>query len=372
MGKATRRVKKRWRWGVPHIDHQVDRHGHPHWWYRRRKEKRIAALPMPGTPDFLGAWEAADRVATMGAEIKLPLGTVRTRPGSLSAALVAYYMSGDWTTALAPSSQEMRRPILEKLRAKYGTEPFAELKREHIQKWFKTLKPNAQKNWMKAIRGLVKFALKAGLLEVDPTAGVVRDKPARSDGHIAWTEDEVAVYRAHHALGTRERLAIELMLNLGVRRSDACRIGPGDIKGGWLTDFVPKKTARTTGQKLNLPIRRELAEAIAAMTVVGSKAFLLTDHGKSFASEASFGNWMRHAYDAAGLPDCASHGLRKLAAIRLAFAGCSAVELMKVFGWRTMAQAQIYVEQADQMRMSQQAMNKLDIYQKQHETVPTL
>lgn len=125
------------------------------------------------------------------------------------------------------------------------------------------------------------------------------------------------------------------MVNLGLRRSDAYRVGPNDIRGGYLIDFEPKKTARTTGVKLTLKIRPELAEAIAAMKVVGTGAYLTTDKGKGqpFKSEASFGNWMRKAYDAAGVDDLS----RKLAAIRLALAGCSGAQLCKVFGWKTTA-----------------------------------
>jgi hypothetical protein len=51
--------------------------------------------------------------------------------------------------------------------------------------------------------------------------------------------------------------------------------------------------------------------------------------------------------------------LRKVAAIRLALAGCTVPELCKVFGC-TPAQAQVYVDKADQIRMADQAMARLD------------
>jgi hypothetical protein len=118
--------------------------------------------------------------------------------------------------------------------------------------------------------------------------------------------------------------------------------------------------------KLTLPVRPELAEAIAAMTVVGTQTFLVQEargrKGQPFKSGEAFGAWMREQCDAAGLPDCTSHGLRKLAAIRLALAGCTVPELCKVFGWSTPAQAQVYVDQADQIRMADQAMARLDAH----------
>jgi hypothetical protein len=79
---------------------------------------------------------------------------------------------------------------------------------------------------------------------------------------------------------------------------------------------------------------------------------------------------LRDVYDAAGLPDVANHGLRKLAAIRLAFAGVDVWGLMKVFGWKTVAQAQVYVEQAEAMRMAGQAFDKLEAYEAGNATGP--
>jgi hypothetical protein len=172
---------------VPHVDHQVDRHGHPRWWYRRRGEKRQGPLPMPGTPDFLSVWKALDDAAR-GAAMPA-LGSSRTRPGSLSEALVAYYTSPAWTVEFAESSRNMRRPILEKLREKFGDARLSDLRREHVQALLDKLKPNAQKNWSKALTGLIKFALRAGLIKTSPMVGVVKDKAPKTGGLPAWTED---------------------------------------------------------------------------------------------------------------------------------------------------------------------------------------
>ena len=148
------------------------------------------------------------------------------------------------------------------------------------------------------------------------------------------------------------------MVNLGLRRSDAYRIGPTISATVTWSISCRKKTARTTGVKLTLPIRPELAVAIAAMTVVCPAPIWCTTRARASRSKAGkvFGAWMREQCDAAGFADVASHGLRKLAAIRLALAGCTVPELCKVFGWSTPAQAQVYVDQADQIRMAEQAM----------------
>jgi len=66
----------------------------------------------------------------------------------------------------------------------------------------------------------------------------------------------IGQYRERHPLGTQARLTMELMLNLGVRVSDARRIGPPDIRDGWLVDFEPQKTRNTTGMTVTAAARR--------------------------------------------------------------------------------------------------------------------
>ena len=48
-----------------------------------------------------------------------------------------------------------------------------------------------------------------------------------------WTSDEIEAYRKVHPIGSKARLVLELMLNVGARKSDACRIGrQHQVEGG--------------------------------------------------------------------------------------------------------------------------------------------
>jgi hypothetical protein len=51
--------------------------------------------------------------------------------------------------------------------------------------------------------------------------------------------------------------------------------------------------------------------------------------------------------------------MRKAACVRLADAGCTTPEIMAVSGHRTLAQVQIYIEEANRKRGLEAAMNKL-------------
>jgi hypothetical protein len=46
---------------------------------------------------------------------------------------------------------------------------------------------------------------------------VATKKKPKTGGFRKWTEEAVTAYRAFYAVGTRQRLAVELVLNLGIR-----------------------------------------------------------------------------------------------------------------------------------------------------------
>jgi integrase len=63
--------------------------------------------------------------------------------------------------------------------------------------------------------------------------------------------------------------------------------------------------------------------------------------------------------DAAGILDKSAHGLRKAAATRAAENGATAHELMAIFGWVDIKEAEIYTRAADRKRLAARAMGKL-------------
>jgi integrase len=105
-----------------------------------------------------------------------------------------------------------------------------------------------------------------------------------------------------------------------------------------------------------------LQEALKS-TARTNMTFLVTEFGKPFVA-GGFGNWIRRKCDEAGLPQCSAHGLRKLAATRLADVGCSVPEIMAITGHKSLSQIATYIKERDQARLAQQAMAKLVMAQK--------
>src|SRR3974377_247685 len=71
----------------------------------------------------------------------------------------------------------------------------------------------------KAMRGFLDFCMAQNLIKVDPLAGTKLSK-MKTLGHHTWTDEEIAKYQAHHAPGTKARLALELLLQTGHARAD--------------------------------------------------------------------------------------------------------------------------------------------------------
>jgi integrase len=324
-----------------------------------RDAKPPVQLPgLPWSPEFMAVHARA--MAARRTPGPVAIGAGGTVRGSVNAAIVAYYQSGGFLKGLAQGSQGMTRALLERFRKDFGDLPMRAMQAKHVQDYLAKLKtPAAQLNMLKALKRLCLFTAGNGLSNGNPTVGVARARVVSTGGHYAWTEDDVAKFQATHPVGSQARLALALYLNLGVRKSDVIRIGPRHIRDGELADFQPKKTERTGGKLINIPLLRDTKAIIAATPVTGTETYLVTAFGKPYSANG-FGNRMRKWCDEAGLPDCTSHGLRKLCAIRLAELELSAPQIAAVLGHKNLSEVQTYVDAADRKRMARQAMGAVE------------
>jgi integrase/recombinase XerD len=360
---------------LKYVNSFVDRHG------RRRHQCRIPgrksfALPgLPGSAEFMEAYQAA--LAFASAADNLEIGANRTKAGTVNAARVAYYKSKKYfISPLAPATQRIRRNILDGFCARqapsgqtYGDKRIALLQRSHIEKLLESMTPAAQRNWLKALRGLMAFALSENMIAKDPTQGVTPVKAAKTMGHMTWLEPQVAMYREHHMLGTVARTALELLLNIAARRHDAHLLGDQHIRQGRIC-WRPHKTLRTTNKLLKVKILPEFQAAFDAMQrPAGVLNFLTNDYGKAFASAAAFGNKFANWCKAAGLKPVLcddgkmrsyrAHGLRKAALRAYAHAGATDRELMELSGHSDPRQLREYLQEVEQEKMADSAVEKL-------------
>jgi integrase len=311
-------------------------------YFRRPGHPRVRLPGLPGSTEFMAAYQ----ITLEGPA--LPIGTKRTKPGSMSAAIAGYYTSLEFRS-LAAGTQAARRSILERFRAEHGDKPLALLPQKFIAHVIAPMKAHAAHNWLKTIRALLQFALAQGLCAQDPTQGV-KLPSIKTSGYYTWNESDIAAFEAHHPIGTKPWLALALLLYTAQRRSDVLRMGRQHIRNGVLTVRQDK-----TGTSLEIPIHTDL-QAILDATPSAHLTFLTTDRGDPYGGP-NFSNRFREWCDAAGLPkQCSAHGLRKAACRRLAEAGCSANEIASISGHASLREVERYTKAVDQARMARNAM----------------
>jgi integrase len=211
--------------------------------------------------------------------------------------------------------------------------------------------PGAANNRRKYLSAMFGWAVEQGLMRINPAREVRRVRYATAGFH-AWSVDEVRQFEERHPIGSKARLALALLLYLGVRRSDLVSLGRQHAKAGWLR-FVPSKTRHKRLDPSEKPILPVLADIIAK-SPTGALAYLVSEYGKPFTA-AGFGNWFRARCNEAGLLHCSAHGLRKAGATIAAENGATDRQLMALFDWTTAAQANVYTATANRKRMAGEA-----------------
>ncbi|MGV7215026.1 tyrosine-type recombinase/integrase [Bradyrhizobium sp. UFLA05-112] len=342
--------------------------GRPYFYYRRNGAKDVRLPGLPWSPEFMEAHAKAE--VAYKAPGPVEIGASRTVAGTVNAGLVVYYQSTAFSSGLSTGSQSSRRNLLERFRTEFGQVRLKSVERRHVQRYISLLKtPSVQRNMLQALKHFFKYCVDAQLIGNNSAEGVSKAKMPNTGGFYAWTEEDVKKYRERHPIGSKARLALALYLNLGVRKSDVVRIGPRDVKDGVLTDFLPQKTSRTGGKRINVPLTAETKAIIKATPITGSDTYLVTEFGKPFTANG-FGNKMREWCDQAGLPECTSHGLRKLCLTRLAdIEGMDVLSLAAISGHKDLRELQVYIDAADRKRRARRAIELLEKAQKQNTKV---
>jgi integrase len=267
-------------------------------------------------------------------------------PGTINALVVDYCRSDEWQNQLGEDTRKTRRRIIEQFRAKRGNKRVALLRREHVQKMLAEIeKRSAKRHFLKAIRGLLRFAVPT-MLKVDPTHGIANIKLPKSKGHHTWTDDEITQYRAYWPFGSQQRLVMEFALETASRRGEVVRLGPQHIKNGWI------HIERTHGSDdVDIQVSPELQAACDAMPKA-HLTYIVTTNGKP-RSKYGLGNDFAKWATEASLPKrCRLHGLKKGGMRRRAEAGNTAHELMAFSGHKSLSEVQRYTEAANKKKLA--------------------
>jgi integrase len=336
-----------------------DRHGTIRIYYRAKGQPKVRLGGTPWTPEFMAAYEAAK-----GALV--PTTARGITPGTWRWLCIRYFAECAEYKRLDARTQHVRRQILEATfdepiapsSSKFFRDfPLSRMTADAVEvlRDRKIDTPESANARVKAVRQVFKFGVKKKLAASNPARDVEYFKSSLTGFHT-WTPDEVRQFEERHPVGTKARLALALMLFTGQRRSDIVRFGKQHAKGGKLI-FTQHKGRNRKPKRLMLPILPTLQRIIDG-TTCGDLTFLVNDWDRPF-TDGGFGNWFRDRCVEAGVPGRA-HGLRKAGATIAANNGATSRQLMAIFGWDTLKEAERYTRGADQRLLAEAAMHMLE------------
>jgi integrase len=123
--------------------------------------------------------------------------------------------------------------------------------------------------------------------------------------------------------------------------------------GRWLA-FRQHKNRNKSPVDLVIPILPQL-EAVMTASPCGRLTFLETEFHRPYTTKG-LSNWFERRCLEADVPG-RGHGLRKAGATIAAENGASAHQLMAIFGWKTLEQAELYTRAVRQQLLAGNAMN---------------
>ena len=341
----------------PYVNFFDDRSGNPKIYFRRKGFPKISLRGPIGSKEFYEDYAKAYASSSPSGEINpeknIGMKTIRWL-------CIQYFKSSAFKT-LASSTKKVRRNILDGFCIEHGSKPFAQLKPEHLVSIQddRADRPESVNALIKSLRQVFKHGIKRRLCFHNP-AKEIEMLIAPGDGIHAWTENEIDQYRDCHAVGTKARMAIELLLYTGQRRGDIVRLGRQHLKHAELI-FTQQKNRERSPVTLNIPIAPVL-QGILDQTPTGELTFLVTHFNKPF-TQNGFGNRFKKWCLEADLSHCSAHGLRKASAALFAEMGCTDREIMAITGHRSAKEVDRYTKSARQKKLARSAIAKVSAKQ---------
>jgi hypothetical protein len=265
--------------------------GHTYLSFRIGKGPRIRLPSDPTSPEFRAAYAAA-MAAGQGRPARAELK--KDAPGSLGALVASYLQSGSFT-GLAEMSKPGYLSRMNTIREEHGHRGVAGLTKERIEKGILEPladRPGARLDTLKKLRILIRHAIDKKQLPHDPSVGIKRPKIKEIR---AWSDAELEAFKRRWPLGTKQRTAYAVMLNVGTARVDVHRITWAQIDNGGIG-----YTRHKTGMPVDLVLSDELRAALDA-TPRSHVTIINTEYGRPFTIDG-FSGFMRDAIRAAGLP----------------------------------------------------------------------
>ena len=337
---------------IRYINKYRTRHGKEAIYYRPPGQKKKKLRGPVGSPEFWEDYIAAQNADPARQSIK-PI-----ERGSLRWLINQYKKSAHWRSEVGERTRYVRGLQYDKFSQQYGHYAVKNLRQKHlyaIQDRHSDT-PAEINNIFKALKPVFKFAVRNDIITHNPFTGLEKLKSKNPDGFRAWTDAEMEQFTNRWPIGTRERLAYELIRHTGQRRSDVHVLGKQHEKAGWLS-FTQFKGRHSKPQHMQIPIFDELRKIIDA-SPTGDLTYLVTQYGRPFKTAESFGTWFAKSVKRAGLSGISAHGLRKTFASKQAENESTTNEIAALGGWSDLQQVELYTKSAERKKMAKNVVER--------------
>lgn len=273
---------------------------------------------------------------------------------TLGALLTAYQRSPEWQ-ALAPRTKATRLNSYRHL-AKTEQVRVPDLRRRDLLLLRDAIASGvgngAANSFGHAVGALFSWAVDREWIEHSPAT---RLKSLPLGTYPTWGEEHLQIALAKFREPLRR--AITLAIYTGQRRGDLIALSWKDIAGETI-----RLRQQKTGVELALPIHPALLEELAAWRAAARSDRVLENSAGLPWTDSGISSAVAVEIRRVRLPGHLSlHGLRKLAAVRLAQAGCSAHEIAAWTGHKTLQEVERYTAAASQERLAGAGLRRLTV-----------
>ncbi|MFT8718763.1 site-specific integrase [Acetobacter sp.] len=310
--------------------------------------KKPVKLPAQSDPSFPSAYlEAISLLEDTDVSRNYP-------PRSLSALIEEWYRSPEFRS-LGETTQITYRRILEYMREQpYAQFNVLKFTPRHIRMIIaqRADTPARANHILRLFKMTFAYAIDLGWRDDDPSFGVKRLKT--KDKEIeTWSEAHIEQFESFWPVGTRERLAFDLLLYTGQRRSDIVTLGPQSIVNGRIC-----LTQIKTKTYIEIPIHERLRMSLDA-TAPHAETFIRTIKGQPSSSNGFYNQFIKWCEQASIPKGLSPHGLRKAIARRLAEAGCTPHQIGAITGHETLKEVDRYTRAANKTHLADEGMQAL-------------
>lgn len=274
---------------------------------------------------------------------------------SIAGVIAAWQDSPSWE-ALKPNTQQGYVRYIHPLFQAMRQVPVKQVRRRHLvairDLIAKQRGHGAAIGFCRSVSAMFKWAIESDIVETSPAASL-RTK-LRQGTLPTWTNEQAQ--RAMRDLPEPYRRAVVLAYHTGQRRGDLCSLQWSAYDGTFI-----RMRQQKTNEALDIPVTPDLrAELDAWKRERRALTILETVRGVPWLP-VYLSRMLPIELAKIGLPaELNMHGLRKLTAVRLAEAGCSAHEIAAITGHRTLSMVAHYTRAVNQRSLADVAMLRLD------------